>query len=127
MAKPDFYEEKTTTVVDSVDESGNIHVKTITRILKNGTSIGAPQLHRHVVTPEDTLDNEDAKVVVVANAVRTPSIMASSVAQAKVKFDAIIEQKRQSIAELDALIVVEQNKIAELQALQEQLKELETP
>jgi len=60
-------------LVDSIEvlEWGHIQVRTVTRIIEDGTEL-SHSYHRHTLTPEDNLDGQDAKVIAIANATWTP-------------------------------------------------------
>ena len=57
------------TLVDKIEilEDNTVQVRSVTRILENGEVISS-SFHRHIVTPEDDLTNEDPKVVALINA-----------------------------------------------------------
>ena len=46
----------------------SIQVRQATRVLDDGKQIGGVSYHRHVVHPNSSLDNEDAKVAKIAEA-----------------------------------------------------------
>jgi len=56
--------------VDKVELVGNyaIQVRTATKVMDNGSQIGATSYHRHVVHPTSNWTNEDAKVKKIADA-----------------------------------------------------------
>lgn len=56
--------------VDKVELVGNyaIQVRTATKVMDNGSQIGATSYHRHVVHPSSNWENEDAKVKKIADA-----------------------------------------------------------
>jgi len=56
--------------VDKVELVGNyaIQVRTATKVMDNGSQIGATSYHRHVVHPTSNWINEDAKVKKIADA-----------------------------------------------------------
>jgi urease accessory protein UreE len=66
------------TIVDKVElvESNHIQVRTANIIEKDGTEI-ARTLHRHVLSPGDSIVNEDPKVQAIANAVWTEEVIAA--------------------------------------------------
>ena len=59
-----------------VTELGCIQVKRVDKVFKDGVQISMTN-HRHVLTPGQSLDGEDAVVVAVANAVWTPEVIAA--------------------------------------------------
>jgi hypothetical protein len=66
------------TIVDKVElvESNHIQVRTANIIEKDGTEI-ARTFHRHVLSPGDSIVNEDPKVQAIANAVWTEEVIAA--------------------------------------------------
>ena len=64
------------TIIDSirVTEMGAIEVRRADRVLRDGLEISR-NFHRHVLAPGDPLDNEDARVAAVAEAVWTPEVV----------------------------------------------------
>lgn len=109
--------EQEVTLVDGVDEHGNIRIKTITRILKDGVPYGAEQYHRRIITPGDDISGEHEHVVVMTHAVWTPEKVQ---ARTQAVIDAIaaqVEAKRAAIAELQAEIDRETRKRVDLEAL----------
>jgi urease accessory protein UreE len=66
------------TLVDKVElvQSNHIQVRTANIIEKDGTEI-ARTLHRHVLSPGDSIVNEDPKVQAIANAVWTEEVIAA--------------------------------------------------
>ena len=64
-------------LVDLVEliESNHIQVRTANIIEKDGTEI-ARTFHRHVLSPGDSIVNEDPKVQAIANAVWTEEVIA---------------------------------------------------
>jgi len=65
-------------IVDKVElvQSNHIQVRTANIIEKDGTEI-ARTLHRHVLSPGDSIVNEDPKVQAIANAVWTEEVIAA--------------------------------------------------
>ena len=65
-------------IVDLVElvQSNHIQVRTANIIEKDGTEI-ARTLHRHVLSPGDSIVNEDPKVQAIANAVWTEEVIAA--------------------------------------------------
>ena len=66
------------TIVDKVElvQSNHIQVRTANIIEKDGTEI-ARTFHRHVLSPGDSIVNEDPKVQAIANAVWTEEVIAA--------------------------------------------------
>ena len=64
-------------IVDLVElvQSNHIQVRTANIIEKDGTEI-ARTLHRHTLSPGDSIVNEDPKVQAIANAVWTAEVIA---------------------------------------------------
>ena len=56
--------------VDQIEVKGeySIQVRQATKVLDDGKQIGGVSYHRHVVHPNSSLDNEDAKVAKLAEA-----------------------------------------------------------
>ena len=56
--------------VDQIEVKGeySIQVRQATNVLDDGKQIGGVSYHRHVVHPNSSLDNEDAKVAKIAEA-----------------------------------------------------------
>jgi len=56
--------------VDQIEVKGeySIQVRQATKVLDDGKQIGGVSYHRHVVHPNSPLDNEDAKVAKIAEA-----------------------------------------------------------
>ena len=56
--------------VDQIEVKGeySIQVRQATKVLDDGRQIGGVSYHRHVVHPNSSLDNEDAKVAKIAEA-----------------------------------------------------------
>jgi len=55
--------------VDQIEIKGeySIQVRQATKVLDDGKQIGGVSYHRHVVHPDSSLDNEDAKVKKIAD------------------------------------------------------------
>ena len=55
--------------VDQIEVKGeySIQVRQATKVLDDGKQIGGVSYHRHVVHPNSSLDNEDAKVAKIAD------------------------------------------------------------
>ena len=64
------------TVVDKIEvlESGQVQVRTATRVLEDGEVLSS-SFHRHVLAPGSDTSNEDAKVVAIANATWTADVV----------------------------------------------------
>lgn len=72
-------------VVDTIEvkESGQVQVRTATRIVEDGVVI-SQSYHRHVVAPGDDYSAEDERVQTICAATHTPEVIAAyaaSVAQ----------------------------------------------
>jgi len=65
-------------IVDLVElvQTNHIQVRTANIIEKDGTEI-ARTFHRHVLSPGDSIVNEDPKVQAIANAVWTEEVIAA--------------------------------------------------
>lgn len=65
-------------VIDSVtvNETGHLEVRRADKIMEDGVEI-SKSYHRHVLTPGDDLEGQDAGVVKIANAVWTPELIAA--------------------------------------------------
>ena len=65
-------------IVDLVElvQSNHIQVRTANIIEKDGTEI-ARTFHRHVLSPGDSIVNEDPKVQAIANAIWTEEVIAA--------------------------------------------------
>ena len=65
-------------IVDLVEliQSNHIQVRTANIIEKDGTEI-ARTFHRHVLSPGDSIVNEDPKIQAIANAVWTEEVIAA--------------------------------------------------
>jgi hypothetical protein len=65
-------------IVDLVElvESNHIQVRTANIIERDGTEI-TRTFHRHVLSPGDSIVNEDSKVQAIANAVWTEEVIAA--------------------------------------------------
>ncbi len=70
------------TVTDKIEtlENGTIQVRTAIRVLEDGTVLSS-SFHRHCLTPGQDLTDQDPKVVAIANAVWTPSVVSAYEAQ----------------------------------------------
>tara|TARA_R110000744_G_scaffold243732_1_gene360675 strand:- start:225 stop:473 length:249 start_codon:yes stop_codon:yes gene_type:complete len=64
------------TVVDKIEvlELGQVHVRTVTRVLEDGAEISS-SFHRHVLSPADNLTAQDTKVAAIATATWTPEVV----------------------------------------------------
>jgi hypothetical protein len=67
-----------TVVVDSIDviEDGQIQVRTRTDVLENGVRL-SHSYHRHVLAPGDSTSGEDARVIAIATATWTSTVVAA--------------------------------------------------
>lgn len=68
--------KQTVALADNITERGQIHVKTITRIVEDGAVV-SETFHRKVLNPGDPLTGEAAQVAAVAAAVWTPEVIAA--------------------------------------------------
>ncbi|MDW6020228.1 hypothetical protein SAZ10_00465 [Mesorhizobium sp. BAC0120] len=57
-----------------VAELGVLEIRRVDKVLRDGVTI-SQEYHRHVLAPGDPLDNEDSKVVAVAQIVWTPEVI----------------------------------------------------
>lgn len=64
--------------VDSINvlQDGQIEVRRVDQVLKNGIEI-AKTYHRHCLCPGDDLSAEDPRVASIAEAVWTPEVLAA--------------------------------------------------
>jgi hypothetical protein len=71
-----------TEVVDKIEvlENGTIQVRCATRIDEDGTVLSS-SFHRHCLSPNDDLTDQDPKVVAIATAVWTPEVVSVYEAQ----------------------------------------------
>jgi len=77
--------EKSVTIGQiEVLELGQIQVRTDTKIIEDGIEI-SKSYHRHVLCPADSLVDEDAKVIAIANAVWTPEVISAYKASIETK------------------------------------------
>ncbi len=67
---------KEVSVIDSINvlADGQIQVRRSDKVFRNEIEI-ANVLHRHVISPGDDLQKEDARVIMVAKAVWTPEVI----------------------------------------------------
>ena len=65
-------------IVDQIEltETNHIQVRTATIIERDGTEISRT-FHRHVLSPGDSIVNEDPKVQAIANAVWTEEVISA--------------------------------------------------
>jgi hypothetical protein len=65
-------------IVDKIEliQTNSIQVRTANIIEKDGTEI-ARTFHRHVLSPGDSIVNEDPKVQAIANAIWTEEVIAA--------------------------------------------------
>lgn len=63
-------------VIDQIEvlESGHIQVRQATKIMEDGKEI-SKTYHRHVLSPGDSLEGQDARVIAIAKAVWTPEVV----------------------------------------------------
>ncbi len=64
-------------VTDKIEvlENGTIQVRCATRVLEDGAILSS-SFHRHVLSPNDDLTDQDPKVVAIAQATWTPEVIA---------------------------------------------------
>lgn len=69
-------EEKS--IIDKIEIllDGQIQVRTRNQILKNGVEVSAT-FHRHVLAPGDSLDQEDPKVIKIAQAIWNQDVVSN--------------------------------------------------
>ncbi len=67
------------TAIDLIEVVGQhtIQVRTVTRILRDGVAVGDGEYHRHVVTPDSDLSQEDPRVRAIAEAAFTDEVLAA--------------------------------------------------
>lgn len=87
---------KEVSVIDSINvlADGQIQVRRSDKVFRNEIEI-ANVLHRHVISPGDDLQKEDARVIMVAKAVWTPEV---------------IEDYQKSIAKAEKIIQRDESK-----------------
>jgi hypothetical protein len=68
--------KQTISLADNITERGQVHVKTITRVIEDG-SLLSESVHRKVLSPGDSLTGEAASVAAVATALWTPEVIAA--------------------------------------------------
>jgi len=63
-------------IIDRIEvlELGQIQVREATRIIEDGKVI-SQTFHRHVLSPADSLEGQDARVAAIANAIWTPEVI----------------------------------------------------
>ncbi len=66
------------TVVDKIEviENGSVQIRTATRIVEDG-SVLSTSYHRHVVTPGQDYNQEDARVQAICAATHTAEVIAA--------------------------------------------------
>jgi len=79
FAQTPVYTEKESYRVE-VLEDGQIQVRKTTKAYKDGVEI-SKSFHRHVLAPEDNIDNEVDKVKAIANAVWTEEVITKFIAE----------------------------------------------
>jgi len=64
------------TAVDKIEvlESGQVQVRTATRVLEDGNVLSS-SFHRHVLAPGDDLTDQDPRVSAIATATWTPEVV----------------------------------------------------
>jgi len=65
-------------VIDQIEvlESNHIQVRQATKIMEDGKEL-SKSYHRHVLSPGNSLEGQDPKVVAIAEAVWTPEVIAA--------------------------------------------------
>ena len=69
-----------------IEENNSILIRTATIIEKDGVEI-AKTYHRHIVTPTDSIENEDSRVQAIANAIWTNEVIAKYKQDLKSRLD----------------------------------------
>ncbi len=108
--------EKIVTLLDGVDELGNIRVKQVTQILKGGVPYGSQQFHRHVLAPGDDVTGEEAHIAAMATAVWTPENVKAKSDSDVSKLNAEIVARQEANAQLQVKIEIEKENQATLEA-----------
>ena len=108
--------------MDGVDEAGNIRVKQVTQILKNGEAYGTPQYHRHVLAPGDDLTGQEPHINAMATAVWTPEKVQTRSAADIVKINTEIDARKAANAKLQIEIDLEKTRQAALDVLKNKAK-----
>lgn len=64
-------------IIDRIEvlELGQIQVREATRIIEDGKMI-SQTFHRYVLSPGDSLEGQDSRVVAIANTTWTPEVIA---------------------------------------------------
>jgi len=125
-----MFEEQTITRFDGVDEFGNIRVKKVTRILKNGVQVGSDTYHRHVIAPGDDISNEEPHIQAMTRTVWTPENVAAHTAELlaqlvteRAAIQAEIAELNEAKAAREAAIVGFQQATAQAEILQAEEQE----
>ncbi len=113
--------EKIVTLLDGVDELGNIRVKRVTQILKDGVPYGPQQFHRHVLAPGDDLAGQEAHISAMATAVWTPENVQARTQSVLDAINIQIAAKQAANAELQLEIDKETKKRTDLDALRDKV------
>ena len=66
--------EKRISFDQQITEDGQIQVRQITRIFEDDVEL-SKSYHRHVVTPTDSIANEDDRTKLIASAIYTPEFV----------------------------------------------------
>ena len=80
--------EKLISYDQQITEDGQIQVRQITRVLEDGKEL-SKSYHRHVVTPLDSVENEDDRTKKIASAIYTPEFVTEYEAKIKDKEEKI--------------------------------------
>ena len=106
--------EKKYTVVDGIDEVGNLQVKEVTQVLRDGVPTDFKSYHRKVVHVGDDITNEDIKVKAAASIVWNTATLDNKVATTITKVQAVKAEVEAEIALLQAAIDKKKAKQAEV-------------
>jgi hypothetical protein len=60
----------------TVTETGHLHVRRSDWVLRDGTPVGPPVYHRHVLAPGTAIDDEDPRVRAIAAVIWTSAVIA---------------------------------------------------
>tara|TARA_Y100000310_G_scaffold250871_1_gene257233 strand:- start:650 stop:1006 length:357 start_codon:yes stop_codon:yes gene_type:complete len=68
--------ERTAVMVDNITENGQIHVRDVTVISRDGVEISQSHPHRRVIHPGKDYSQEPPKVQAICQSVHTPLVVA---------------------------------------------------
>jgi hypothetical protein len=68
-------EKEVVSFVDRITEDGQLHLKTVTRVLEDGVQIGTDAIHRQVLAPGDAVGHLPERVQRLAAAEWTPDVV----------------------------------------------------